>query len=258
MISNQYPKIRLAIGAHSKNYAQALNGWKKLGYQPPSILVSYAYYDKGFEKNKTDYEYSDWSLDSGAFTAYHAGKKIDLQQYIDFCKRTLASDPKLEELFALDVIGDWRASQKNTEEMWRQGVSAIPVFHPGEPWSVLMDMAKTYPKIAFGCAGFTGGAKREWIQQVFARVWPKRIHGLAASDETNVLSSPFHSVDASTWILQAQGFGRWHLFKKTIPLRGTNNLSSQVEYYLKLQQKARQKWKKEMAILAELPKERTR
>lgn len=256
-ISDQYPKVRLAIGSHSKNYYTALSGWRALGYEPPCVLVSYVYYNSGFSERRKDYEFRDWSLDSGAFTAFHAKKVIDLQQYIEFCKERLANDPELEEVFSLDVIGDYKASIRNTEEMWRQGVPAIPVFHVGEPWSVLNDMAKTYPKISFSSGGLMSKQKATWIQQVFARAWPARIHGLAISDETSVLSAPFHSVDASTWILRAQGFGSWHLYGN-IPLRGTNNLASQVEYYLKLQDRARVKWKKEMAVLAELPKERRR
>lgn len=252
MISDQYPKVRLAIGSHSRNYHAALNGWRKLGYEPPSVLVSYAYYRAGFAKYKTEYEYRDWSLDSGAYTAFHAGKAIDLNEYIDFCRELLATDKTLEEVFALDVIGDWKASAKNTEKMWAAGVPAMPVFHPGEPWSALYEMAKTYPKIAFGCGSFRGKARQEWVEQVFARTWPKKIHGLAVGDEKTILSFPFHSCDASTWILRAQGFGAWHLYGR-MPLRGTNNLASQVEYYLKLQQKARTKWKKEMTVLAALP-----
>lgn len=256
-ISPLYPKVRLAIGSHSKNYTAALNGWRALGYEPPCLLCSYVYYGNGFAKRRLEYEYSDWSLDSGAYTAFHAKKEIDLQRYIDFCKEAMANDSELEEVFSLDVIGDYEASVRNTEEMWRQGVPAIPVFHVGEPWSVLEDMVKTYPKISFSSGGLMNKQKQKWIQQVFARAWPARIHGLAISDETSVMSSPFHSVDASTWILRAQGFGSWHLYGN-MPLRGTNALGSQVEYYLKLQAQARQKWKKEMALLAELPKERMR
>lgn len=257
MISQQYPKVRLAIGSHSKNYPTALNGWRERGYEPPHVLISYAYYHSGFSKRRNEYEFSDYSLDSGAFTAFHTGKAIDLQQYIEFCKERLKSDPALEEVFSLDVIGDDVASMKNTEEMWRQGVPAIPVFHVGEPWSVLVDMAKTYPKISFSSGGLRNKEREQWIKQVFARAWPARIHGLAICDEKSVMGAPFHSVDASTWIFRAQGFGNWHLYGN-IPLRGTNNLASQVEYYLKLQRRAREKWTKEMAILAELPKERRR
>ncbi|TXH10773.1 MAG: hypothetical protein E6R03_15105 [Hyphomicrobiaceae bacterium] len=251
-ISNQYPKVRLAIGSHSKNYYTALNGWRALGYEPPCLLVSYAYYHSGFGKKRDGYEYADWSLDSGAFTAFNAGKPIDLDEYIEFCHKQIAEDRFLEEVFALDVIGDWEASARNTEKMWKAGIKAIPVFHPGEPWEALIEMAQSYPKIAFGCGSFRGKQRAQWVEQVFARVWPKRIHGLAIGDETTIMNFPFHSCDASTWIFRAQGFGSWHLYGN-IPLRGTNNLASQVEYYLKLQQRARVKWKKQMELINSLP-----
>ena len=106
----------------------------------PALLVSYVYL-KPFLANKHKYVFRDWVMDSGGFSAWKSGTEINLQEYIDTCLHLLETDDKLTEVFALDVIGDWEASLRNTEEMWRQGVPAIPAYHPGEPEAALLEMA---------------------------------------------------------------------------------------------------------------------
>jgi hypothetical protein len=207
--------------------------------------VSY-YYLKPFLKAQANYKYRDWVLDSGAFSAHNSGATINLQEYIDCCKRLKESDPTLTEIFALDVIGDWKASLANCKEMWRQGVEAIPCYHPGrdEPLSVLAGMAKDYPKIAIGgVVGVGKKLKHSLIEQVFARVWPCRIHGFGMTGEDMVMAFPFHSVDASNWEMGPCAFGSWKAFGK-MSVRGTGqNLKAEVDWYLDLERRAGSKWR---------------
>jgi hypothetical protein len=161
----------------------ALSGDRAGTKDKPALLVSYVYL-KPFLANRDTYQYRDWVMDSGAFSAWNAGKVIHLQDYIDTCKRLLATDPTLVEVYALDVIGDPVASLKNCEEMWRQGVEAIPCFHVGEPWHMLKSMARDYPKIALG--GMVGrGAKEKdaFIAGSFGLIWPKQVHGFGLCNE---------------------------------------------------------------------------
>jgi len=102
----------------------------------PAILVSYAY-SKGWLTNRTRLAYRDWVMDSGAYTAWTKGITIPLAEYIAICLRLLREDRTLTEVFALDVIGDWRGTSRNTRAMWAAGVPAIPTFHPEEPDDVL-------------------------------------------------------------------------------------------------------------------------
>jgi len=83
----------------------------------PALLISFFYLDP-FLKNQHLYCYRDWAMDSGAFSAKNSGVEIDLNKYIETCKRLLAEDQTLTEVYALDVIGDWKASIKNCEIMW--------------------------------------------------------------------------------------------------------------------------------------------
>jgi len=233
-----------------------------LAKTPPALLVSY-YYLEPFLENRAAYRYRDWVMDSGAFSAHNSGVEIELNKYIDKCLELQQSDPTLTEVFSLDVIPKdhkpltvqhaAEQSLKNCEEMWRQGVPAIPTFHRGEEESFLYEMAKLYPKIAIGgVALLRGDQKRLFCEQVFARVWPKKIHGLGMSSEELVLGLPFHSVDATNWELAPCAFGNWQKFG-SMSVRGSNqDLRSQVDFYLNLEAKARVRWAKQMAELEAL------
>lgn len=242
------PTVRLATTvaygsmspeAYERHYAARDNA--------PALLVSYVYLEP-FLKNRHNYFYRDWVLDSGAFSAHNSGKEITLQSYIDTCQKLLSDDPTLTEIFALDVIGDWQASLKNCEEMWKQGIPAIPCYHVGEPESALLEMVKSYPKIALGGAvGYRG--KDKWAEQCFARIWPKKVHGFGFGGEKSIMALPWHSVDATNWEIGPCKFGRWNSFGKMSVRGSKQNLRAEVEWYLALEQRARQKWRKQMLEL---------
>lgn len=215
----------------------------------PALLVSF-YYLSSFLSKRSHYDYRDWVMDSGAFSAFNSGKEIKLDDYIATCQRLLTEDNTLTEVYALDVIGDWRASLRNCEAMWRDGVEAIPCFHHGEPWDLLTGLAKDYPKIAIGgCVGLSTKRKNEFAGQCFARVWPKKIHGFGFGSPTSVMTMPFHSTDASTWHTGPSAYGSWRTFGHMSVRGAAQNLRSEVEFYLRLENNARRRWKSEMELL---------
>ena len=246
------PTVRLAhvAGAQGDN---VLLGQRSVERLPdtslPALLVSF-FYLKGFLVVRDKWAFRDWALDSGAFSAKNSGKEINLEDYINTCKELRSMDAKLSDIFALDVIGDWRASEVNTKKMWAAGVEAIPAFHIGEPWDVLKGLAADYPKIALGgVALLKGGAKMRWLTECFSRVWPKKIHGFGISGRKIVMALPFHSVDATNWELQACKYGNWASFGD-LSVRGSKqNLRAEVEYYLKLERDLRSRWENEMKLL---------
>lgn len=221
--------------------------------KPPALLVSY-YYLQPFLDAQPQYRYRDWVMDSGAYSAFNSGKPIELQRYIDKCIELLSRDQTLTEVFALDVIGDPDASRRNTEEMWRQGVPAIPCFHVGEPWDLLIDMVKRYPKVALGGMVPIGQAEKiGWLAGCFRRCWPARFHGFGVAGERLLNLFPFHSVDATNWEIAPVAFGNWKRFGK-MSVRGSDqDLRSQVAYYLELEEKLRVRWAPQMAQLDALP-----
>ena len=248
------PNVRLAHGPGAQG-DNVLIGQRGVAAMPddslPALLVSYFYLPQ-FLENRHRYHYRDWVMDSGAFSAHNSGVEINLQDYIECCKKLMVEDPTLTEIYSLDVIGDWKGSLKNTEEMWSQGVPAIPCFHVGEPWDALIQMAKDYPKIAFGGVAQIGSKKAmAWAGQCFARVWPKKVHGFAMCNQTAVLGMPFHSVDSTSWEIGPCKYGQWKAFgNQRVSVRGSKqNLRIEVEWYLELERKARVKWRKQMEEL---------
>jgi hypothetical protein len=239
------PAVRLAVGSmHERAHRRALTTDRL-----PALLVSYVYLQP-FLKNRHRYRFRDWVMDSGAFSAANSGRVITLDEYVKTCHHLIATDPSLVEIFALDVIGDPQASAANCDAMWKEGIPAIPCFHYGEPEGALMAMAERYPKIAIGGVAYKRGtAKTNWARQVFARVWPKRIHGFAFGGEDHVMALPFHSVDSSSWEIGACGFGNWKQFGHLVVRGSDQDLRGEVQAYLELEDRARVKWAPQMREL---------
>lgn len=220
-------------------------------HETPSVLVSYLVVDK-FRQRHDATCHRDWALDSGAFAVANSGQTVDLEQYIRDCHALMAADDPPQDIFGLDVIGNWRESLANYERMWAAGVPMIPTYHVGEPEHVLLTLARTYPKIALGGAVLYP-KKIPWAQQCFARVWPKRIHGLGFGGWPSLRALPWHSVDATNWRLTPHAFGKWRSFdNRRIHLRDASvSLRMEVEHWLRDEQRARILWAREMKELSE-------
>lgn len=247
------PHLRLALGGAGHSVERRAPALIAARSNQPALLVAFPYL-KYFTRQRHKYHFRDWVLDSGAFTAHSSGKPIVLADYINCC-REMASDPKLTEIYSLDVIGDWRGSAKNTAYMWKAGIEAIPTYHIGEPWDVLLGLARDYPKIALGGVAMKrGNDKLDWARRCLSAVWPKKVHGFGFGLEEHLLAAPFHSADATNWEIGPCRYGCWAAFNGAqIPLRGgRQNLRAQVEYYLAVEAKARSRWRKEMAELEAL------
>lgn len=213
----------------------------------PSLLLSYAY-KKIWEPLLSQIHYREFVLDSGAFTVHSKGITIGVEEYRDTVYQYRDQNIKMNEVFSLDVIGDWKGTKENTEYLWSQGICAIPAFHYGEPEDVLLGYAKDYPKIALGGAvGLPLKEKKRWVRQCFTRVWPKPIHGfgfgLWALNEF-----PFHSIDCSDWEGSAARFGKWGSFGgANLGISGKDlltNLHSEAQHWLEHEHQAWGKWKR--------------
>ena len=245
----------------------------------PSILVSFA----SLTRFKASPEcYRDWVLDSGAYSVLTSGRKIDLSEYIEVCKRLQVGrdSSKLVEVFALDVIGDPERSARNVEIMVREGVRAIPTFHFGSQWSYLEELARKYEKIALGglVARGAGGhgtrlsckMKLKWLEQCFARIWPKWIHGFGCCDRRLLKRLPFVSVDSTTWFYVPCRYGAIQFggsyydpknsrISKLLPSAGENPIAFasgvriQIQWHLNLEQEVRSKFGRTLEM-ARLPR----
>lgn len=225
---------------------------------PMRALVSFYYYQKTPALHDIRGACS-WVMDSGAYTAATMGATIDLSAYIETCLRLMEGDNAPAEIYGLDVIGDPEASLRNVDDMRAAGVPAIPTFHLNSPWHYLEHMAPRFDKIALG-GMVRGKGKPSFIEQVFARVWPKRLHGFGLGSLKYLEQYPFHSVDSSTWTIGPKMFGYWRAYgmsvregpRVPVALR-ERLLAKEIDAYARIEKKLRFRWRREMARLDALP-----
>jgi hypothetical protein len=167
------------------------------------LLLSYYYF-----KN---YPVDDWMrsfvnpvqgfADSGAYSAHSRGDPLKVEEYIDWLH-------KWKHLFdhyaALDVKGDQNLGLKNLAKMEQAGLKPIPVFHGGEPWSVLKDFVQHYPYVALGgIVGASAGtlnALMRWCLECFRIAEGKSVfHIFGVTTPKFLWSLPWYSVDSSSW-----------------------------------------------------------
>jgi hypothetical protein len=203
---------------------------------PVDVLIAYPFLHQ-FSRLRKHYNLGSVALDSGAFSAWNSGTKIDLADYT-----AAAKDFQCDEVFGLDVVWNPEATQRNLEAMWEAGVDAIPCFHGGSPWRWL-DWAAQRPKIAVSSRL---PKKREWLLQVFARVHPKRVHGFALAGRTMLSTVPFDSVDACSWEFGPAARGSWAGYRGDRPLRlaarGIDDFWVEVENVRRRQRWAAARW----------------
>lgn len=217
----------------------------------PALLVSFPYFSQ-FAKYRDRYSFRSWMLDSGAFSAFNSGKPIDIDAYIDFCKERMEDKQPPTIIAALDVIGDWRATMRNTEKMLKAGVPAMPTYHVGEPLEFLLAVASEFDMIGLG--GMTelrGRRKIEWAKAVFDHVWPKKMHGFGVAEERVLMALPFYTADASSWEIGPTRFGQWKRYGNLSirPSNGVHALGREVDFYMALENKVKAKWRRELAQL---------
>lgn len=241
----------------SGNATKTLLKWDNDRY-PLNILISFAYLQNWRRFTSKHYiKTNALKLDSGAYTAWSAGKSIDIHALIAETKK-----PEWTESVALDVIGDAQKSVDNAFYMKAHGSKAYPVFHYGDPFEHLAIYKENFPKVGLSCRfGEKEADSYRWLDKCFAKAWPYKFHSFGWTKEQALYRYPFHSADSSTWAVGPAGFGSWKLLTKKesligagtrrIPVRGsaTFDLRAQLHYFYELQQKLACRWQKELKQL---------
>lgn len=259
-VSETPPVVRLAVAGSPKDMIEGLKSptaqvavcdasssrdASSLHENPhkPALLISYAYLDQ-FDKQRHLYDFRDWVMDSGAFSAYASGYEIDIDEYVDVSRERLSTDAQCTAVFSLDVIGDWRASLKNYEYLRGKGIEVIPTIHCGcEPWSVLTEYAASSNVVALGgLVRKSINIQRKFVEQCFARTWPHRLHGFGMGGEKLLMEFPFYSVDTASWVIGPCCYGTWKTFGKLSVRGGPIPLRQEVEWHLDLERRAQARW----------------
>lgn len=240
--------VRLALAGPPGVIRRSLQRTEGLG--PPSLLVSYAYRTL-WRQVRSDIAFSEWVLDSGAFSAHNSGWDVTYHEFLVYCRKALRSPDPPVEIFALDEIGNPEVSLRNAVRMRDAGVQCIPTFHQGSPWDCLRSIdAEGFDKIALGgLVGTRVDALRGWLEECFARLWPRKLHGFGVTSRQILLRFPFHSVDATSWEIGPTAFGNWNRYGSWSVRGGSQDVRVEIQHYLALEKRVQARWKRQFEQL---------
>jgi hypothetical protein len=210
-----------------------------------NLLVSFYYIDHYRDRSRIMPRHPLRMLDSGAYSAWNSGKAIDIEALIAETKNDWWT-----ESVSLDVVGDPDAGMKNAIYMKSRGSPAYPVFHVGDPWEHLDEYKRQFPKVGLSCRfGETEKESYRFLETSFSRAWPHKFHSFGWVDERMLMRFPFHSVDTASWNNGPGRFGRWNAFGGKMPIWKAHSFIAEVEWYLRLQERLKSRWRKTLSIL---------
>jgi hypothetical protein len=157
-------------------------------------------------------------LDSGAFTAWKAGKPIHLD---DYCRFIESLPFKPWRYFTLDVIGDPHASLKNYETMLKRGFNPIPIFTRGEDIKMIDEYYKTSDVVGIGGLVGTPGNKG-FVKGIMKIIGDRKCHWLGFNAQEFISHYRPYMCDSSSWSSSFRYAsacvydrnGRWERFTK--------------------------------------------
>lgn len=158
------------------------------------VLLSFAIYadwlDKGYQQS-----FGRILIDSGAFSEFSSGKRIDLAEYKDWAARW---DGHADAIAGLDdIAGDWRKSMRN----YAAFPGGFPTFHESDPSELLDDLIAMATErrqwIGLGLIPPRGG-KESWVRAALDRI-PESIHVHGWACRAYTHCRRFDSVDSTNW-----------------------------------------------------------
>jgi hypothetical protein len=173
--------------------------------QPKRILGSYHYFKNikladFFEE--IGYK-PDFVLDSGAYSAFNSGKVINQEKYNTYIKE---NEQHISWYICLDKLGDNEKSYEAYENMKKQGLSPVPVFHyMGDETFLEKYIEQGEKTIALGGTVpiKSKPAVAEWVRMLGWQYPEVKFHLLGSSARVILDHCDIDSADAATWIIGA-------------------------------------------------------
>ena len=172
-------------------------------------LESYHYCHSQRMADKMRKENRKYFLDSGAFSAFMVGAKIDLPTYCGYIKK---NHDMLALSSVLDSIGDAKGTywnQKAMENLLPRELWPAPCFHWGESPEVLKYYVDNYDYITIGgMVPISTAQLTVWLDYLWGQHLthpdgtPKvKVHGFGLTSLPLMQRYPWYSVDSSSWIM---------------------------------------------------------
>lgn len=199
-------------------YLRLTENEKRQRENADNILESYHYIHKESIVKKIRKDKRKVFLDSGAFSAFTQGVKIDILKYCDYVKRNRDIIEEVDgDLLAsvLDGIGDPLKTWQNQQTMESLGVRPLPCFHYGEDERYLEHYLANYTYITLGgMVPISTPQLFHWLD----RIWDKyltdgsgrakvKVHGFGLTAVALMERYPWYSVDSSSWVQIARTGG---------------------------------------------------
>lgn len=173
--------------------------------QAGNYLESYHYFNKEKDLEKARQAGVKVFLDSGAFSAYTQGIKVDIDAYCEFVRRNVDI---IEVASVLDSVGDAKQTWENQHYMERKGIQVLPCFHYGEPVEYLQYYANNYEYITLGgMVPISTPDLHIWLDELWEkyltddRGMPRlKVHGFGMTSVPLMERYPWYSVDSSSWV----------------------------------------------------------
>lgn len=183
---------------------------KEVFHSVPHLLESYHYIGKGKAAGRMRKDGVKCFIDSGAFSSFAMGVKVDVNAYCNWLKKNqditeYVGDDMLASV--LDAIGDPDETYRNQARMEQQGLRPLPCFHYGEPIEVLEYYMANYEYITIGgMVPITTPQLKLWLDRIWGRYLtnpdgtPKiKVHGFGLTVVELMKRYPWYSVDSSSW-----------------------------------------------------------
>jgi hypothetical protein len=163
------------------------------------VLLSFACCSKWILRGYQE-AFSNILIDSGAFSEFSSGQKIDLDAYMDWSKMWI---PHADAIAGLDDIsGDWRKSLKNYEKF----TGGFPTFHETDPPELLKDLIAISQErkqwLGFGLLPPRGN-KEKFVRDTLDQI-PEGIHVHGWAMRAYTHCRRIDSVDSTHWWRDAQ------------------------------------------------------
>lgn len=169
------------------------------------ILESYHYIFRKSYVKKIRKDGIKVFLDSGAFSAFTKGVKVDIKKY---CRYIQENEDIIECSSVLDAIGDPQGTYVNQCAMEKLGVRPLPCFHYNEDPRYLEYYVANYDHITLGgMVPISTPQLRYWLDTIWDKYLtdgsgrPKiKVHGFGLTTLTLMERYPWYSVDSSSWV----------------------------------------------------------
>jgi len=160
-----------------------------------NILVAIPYCKPTVIEELSNIKNLKFYLDSGAFTAWKAGKVITIDQYCRFI-----SDLKIKpwRYFTLDVIGDPKKTKENFIQIKKNGFNPVPIFTRGEDLKELDFYYDHSDCVAIGGLVGTSGNKG-YVKGLMKYIGNRKTHWLGFNAKEYLSHYKPYSCDSSSW-----------------------------------------------------------